>query len=91
MCIRDRAKLAQLKEGAKSQDIDQAKIQVRQAQLNCDNAENEYNRYKTLFEQGAVTRQQLESAESKFLTSVESLKAAEQKLDLCLLYTSRCV
>jgi len=78
------AKLAQLKEGAKSQDIDQAKIQVRQAQLNCDNAENEYNRYKTLFEQGAVTRQQLESAESKFLTSVESLKAAEQKLDLLL-------
>jgi HlyD family secretion protein len=78
------AKLTQLKEGAKAQDIDQAKIQVRQAQLSCDNAENEYNRYKTLFEQGAVTRQQLESAESKYLTSAESLKAAEQKLDLLL-------
>ncbi|NLB72650.1 MAG: biotin/lipoyl-binding protein, partial [Firmicutes bacterium] len=78
------AKLAQLKEGAKSQDIDQAKTQVRQAQLSCENAENEYNRYKTLYEQGAVTRQQLESTESKYLTSVESLKAAEQKLDLLL-------
>lgn len=78
------AKLAQLKEGAKPQDIDQAKTQVRQAQLGCENAENEYNRYKTLFEQGAVTRQQLESAESKYLTAIESLKALEQKLDLLL-------
>lgn len=78
------AKLAQLKEGAKSQDIDQAKTQVRQAQLSCENAESEYNRHKTLFEQGAITRQQFESTESKYLTSVESLKAAEQKLDLLL-------
>jgi len=78
------AKLAQLKEGAKPQDIDQAKTQVRQAQLSCENAENEYNRYKILFEQGAVTRQQLENAENKHLTAIESLKALEQKLDLLL-------
>lgn len=78
------AKLAQLKEGAKPQDIDQAKTQVRQAQLSCETAENEYNRYKILFEQGAVTRQQLENAENKHLTAIESLKALEQKLDLLL-------
>src|SRR5690606_12597376 len=78
------AKLAQLTEGAKPQDIDQAETQVRQAQLSLESAENEYNRYKVLYEQGAVTRQQLENAESKYLTAVESLKAQEQKRDLLL-------
>ena len=78
------AKLAQLTEGAKPQDIDQAETQVRQAQLSLESAENEHNRYKVLYEQGAVTRQQLENAESKYLTAVESLKAQEQKRDLLL-------
>lgn len=77
-------KLAQLKEGAKTQDIEQAKAQVSQAKVTKDNAENEYKRYKTLFEQDAITRQQLESAEGKYLTAVEALKTAEQKLELLL-------
>jgi len=78
------AKLAQLKEGATTQDIEQAKSQVTQAQLSVDAANKEYERNKTLFEQGAVTRQQLESAENKYLTAVESLKSAQQKLDSLL-------
>jgi len=65
------AKLAQLKEGATTQDSEQAKSQVTQAQLSVDAANKEYERNKTLFEQGAVTRQQLESAENKYLTAVE--------------------
>lgn len=78
------AKLAQLKKGATPQDIEQARSQVTQAQLAVDTAKKEYERNKTLFEQGAVTRQQLESAESKYLTAVESLKSAQQKLDSLL-------
>lgn len=78
------AKLAQLKEGAKPQDIDQAKIQVRQAQLNYENAKTEYERYKVLFREGAVTKQQLETTENKYLTAVESLKSTEQSLDLLM-------
>ena len=78
------AKLTQLKAGAKPQDIEQARVQVSQAQLTVDNAKKEYERNTSLFEKGAVTRQQLDSAESKYLTAVESLKAAEQKLDLLL-------
>ncbi|MGE5592271.1 MAG: HlyD family secretion protein [Betaproteobacteria bacterium] len=78
------AKLAQLKEAATTQDIEQAKSQVAQAQLSVDAASKDYERNKTLFEQGAVTRQQLESAENKYLTAVESLKSAQQKLDSLL-------
>lgn len=78
------AKLAQLKAGATLQDIEQARAQVNQARLTADSAKKEYERNTSLFEKGAVTRQQLENAENKHLTAVESLKAAEQKLDLLL-------
>lgn len=78
------AKLADLKEGATPQDIEQAKSQVTQAQLTVDTAKKEYDRNKTLFDQGAVSRQQLESAESKYLTAVESLKSAQRNLDSLL-------
>lgn len=78
------AKLTQLKAGAKSQDLEQARVQVSQAQLSLDNARKEYERNKGLFESGAVTRQQLDNAENKHLTAIESLKSAEQKLDSLL-------
>lgn len=78
------AKLAQLKETATSEEVDQARVSVNQAQLSVDSAQKDYERTKALFEQGAVTRQQLDSAENKYLTAVESLKAAQQKLDSLL-------
>lgn len=78
------AKLTQLKAGAKPQDVEQARAQVSQAQLSLDNARKEYERYRSLFENGAVTRQQLDNAENKYLTAIESLKSAEQRLESLL-------
>ncbi len=77
-------KLAQLKAGPKPQDIEQARSQVNQARLSVDAARKEYERTSGLFQQGAVTRQQVDAAESKHLSAIESLTAAEQKLDLLL-------
>ncbi|MCR4402933.1 MAG: efflux RND transporter periplasmic adaptor subunit [Firmicutes bacterium] len=78
------AKLAELKEGATPHDIEQARSQVTQAQLTAESAKKDYDRNKALFDQGAVSRQQLETSESKYLAAVESLKSAQRNLESLL-------
>ena len=78
------SKLKTLKEGAKPQEVEQARSAVRQAQANLDAAQTDYGRLKTLLAEGGVSKQQLDTAENKYLTAVESLKTAQQKLDLAL-------
>lgn len=53
---------------------------VQQAQVNADAARADYERMSRLFEAGAVTRQQLETARDKYETAAGSLKVAKAQL-----------
>lgn len=78
------SKVKTLKEGAKPQEIEQARSAIRQAQANLDAAQADYQRQKSLFAEGGLSKQQLDAAENKYLNAAESLKTAQQKLDLLL-------
>src|SRR5690606_6255525 len=54
------ARLEQLLAGATAEDLRQARASVRQAQVELDNARQEYERVEQLFRVGAVTRQTYE-------------------------------
>lgn len=73
-------KLASLKQGLKAEEVDQLKSAVTQAAVNRDNAKADYQRMKDLYAAQAITRQQFEAAEAKYLTAEEAATQAEKKL-----------
>jgi HlyD family secretion protein len=73
-------KLTSLKQGLKSEEIDQLKSAVNQAVVSRDNAQADYQRMKDLYSAQAITRQQFETAEAKYLTAQESVTQAKKKL-----------
>lgn len=54
---------------------------VRKAQANYDNAKADYDRYLTLYEKNAVSKQQLDSVETKLRISEADLSSAAASLD----------
>ena len=55
-----------------------AQAAVNQAQADLDRAESDYNRYKTLFAQGVVPRQQLDTAKATYYVDVAKKNSAVQ-------------
>jgi membrane fusion protein, multidrug efflux system len=55
-----------------------AQAQVAQADANLQKAQADYNRYNTLFKQGAIARQQLETARASYDVNVAQKNAAIQ-------------
>lgn len=76
------ANLARLKAGSKPQEIAQAEASLRQVKLNLDNARQEEARQKLLYENGAISRQQYESAQKQVRMYQEDVYTAEQRLSL---------
>lgn len=56
--------------------VRQAADVVRKGQANYDLAVNDYNRYKTLYDKGAVSEQQLDNAKAKLKTAEADLSSA---------------
>ncbi|HHW15325.1 MAG TPA: biotin/lipoyl-binding protein, partial [Firmicutes bacterium] len=73
-------KLAALRQGPKPEEIDQLKSAVNQAAVNRDNALADFQRMKELYAAQAITKQQYEAAEAKYLTAEEALTQAQKKL-----------
>ncbi|MDI6871966.1 MAG: efflux RND transporter periplasmic adaptor subunit [Bacillota bacterium] len=73
-------KLASLRQGLKPEEIDQLKSAVNQAAVNRDNALADFQRMKELYAAQAITKQQYEAAEAKYLTAEEALTQAKKKL-----------
>lgn len=55
-----------------------AQAQVAQADANLQRALADYNRYKTLFQQGAIARQQLDNAKAALQVQIAQKNAAQQ-------------
>ncbi|MFX4262811.1 efflux RND transporter periplasmic adaptor subunit [Pelotomaculum propionicicum] len=74
------AKLADLADGATEEEIIKAETSVKTAQNSYDQAKTNLERYQQLFQAGAVSRADLDSAESTYISAESSLKQAEAAL-----------
>lgn len=75
-----RLQLARLERGASWEDLAQAKAALMQAQAGWDAAVQHLERMQRLYREGAVSRQQLESAETQFKVSSSQLTMAQMQL-----------
>lgn len=75
-------KLNELLSGARQQEIEIAKANVNAAQVNLELAEKDLARTRTLYEGGAVSQSQLETAQSGVEVKKEQLAALLSQLDL---------
>lgn len=75
------ARLEQLLAGATAEDLRQARASVRQAQVELDNARQEFERTEQLFRVGAVTRQTYEGAQARLRAAESAVESATAHLD----------
>jgi HlyD family secretion protein len=73
-------KLAALKQGRKPEEIAQLQSAVNQAIINRDSAKADHDRMKELYAAQAITQQQYEAAQAKYLTAEEAVTQAQKKL-----------
>ncbi|MGE5552052.1 MAG: efflux RND transporter periplasmic adaptor subunit [Bacteroidota bacterium] len=76
-----KSRLDLLRSGPSADEITQAKANVNQAQLALESAQSDYERMQRLYAEHAVTKQQLDAAQNKYLSANESLIAAKARLN----------
>lgn len=74
--------LRDLEAGARSQERQELAAAMQSAQSVYDKARTDFSRYQKLYEQGAVSTQQLDAARSVMEVAYNSLTAARQRLSL---------
>jgi len=75
-----RAVLDQLEEGTRSEEIAQARAQWKAAESRMKNARDEYERYKGLFKEGAVSASSYDAKETTYRVAEEEYDNASQRL-----------
>lgn len=78
------AKLAELKAGSRTQEIQQIQAAVDQAAANLVNAEKNWQRIAELYNNGAVAAQQRDAADTERAVARATLTAAQEKLSLAM-------
>lgn len=76
------AQLADVKAGARSQEINQAQARVEQAKAAARLSKINLDRARTLLAQGAVAQAQLDTTQVEYETAQANVRVAEQALDL---------
>ena len=76
------AQLADLRKGARPQEIAQAREAVREAQVQTDKAKSDLRRVETLFQRGAVSAQDRDAARAVAGIASARLNSAREQLDL---------
>jgi len=74
------AKLELLKNGATEEDIAQAEASVTMAQAAYDLAKSDLERYQKLFQEGAISRVDLDNANNSYINAEAKLKQAQASL-----------
>ena len=77
-----KATLRKAEEGARKQERKQVEAALEQAKANLANARSNYDRAKKLYEQGAISKQTYEGAETQFSVAEAQYETAVQQLDL---------
>jgi HlyD family secretion protein len=75
-----RARLTQLLAGSRSEQIDQGKEALRQAELAADLARQNLDRTRNLFNDGLVARSSLDAAQNAYDVAQAQLRAAQARL-----------
>lgn len=77
-----KANLERLREGARPEEIEQAKANVEQANANYANVKLQYDRSKKLYESGVLTGQEWDAIQAQLRVAEAQKIAAEKSLDL---------
>jgi RND family efflux transporter MFP subunit len=77
-----RANLEKIKRGARDEDRKQAEAAVNQARANRANAQSNYDRMKHLFENGAISKQSFEGAETQLEVADAQYAIALEQMQL---------
>jgi multidrug efflux pump subunit AcrA (membrane-fusion protein) len=78
------AALEKLNNGARAEEIEQARVQVEKAQINRQRAKDDLNKLKNLYESGAVSKDTYDKAVLNDQVAEQDWKAAQINLDLLL-------
>lgn len=76
------AKLSLARAGARPEDLRQSEESVNIARITYDQSKTTYERYKSLFEQGAVSRSDMEKYENDFKLSEAKLNQAREQYNV---------
>jgi len=76
------AKLDELLNGSRAQDIQQAEAAVTDAKAQLEFARLDWDRYQTLFKNDDISKQQYDQARTKFESATAQVRQAEQKESL---------
>ncbi len=76
--------VAKLRAGSRPQEIDKAKANLQLAQARLENAQTTYRRIEELARKDIMTQQQKDDALAQLKVARESVKAAEEEVDLLL-------
>ena len=74
------ARLSQVLAGSRTEQLDQARESVRQAELSLDLSRQNLDRTRNLFNDGLVSRAQLDQAQNQFEVAQALLRAAQARL-----------
>ncbi|MCD6309869.1 MAG: efflux RND transporter periplasmic adaptor subunit [Candidatus Eremiobacteraeota bacterium] len=76
------ARLNLLIAGPRAQEISQAKAALQSAQADLDDASKNYERMKKLFDQGAISRAELDAAELQLTVKTNLVKTSKEQLSI---------
>ncbi len=77
-----KAQLRDLKQGARSQELQEAAANLAAAKSQAIKAQTDYVRYSQLFQEGAISTQQLDTSRSAHEVATNSLLAAQSRYSL---------
>ena len=79
-----KAQLRDLEQGARSQELQEASANLAAAKSQAIKAQTDFNRYSTLFREGAISSQQLDASRSAHEVAANALTAAQSRYGLLL-------
>jgi multidrug efflux pump subunit AcrA (membrane-fusion protein) len=76
------AALEELLAGSRQEEIDKLTAQVEQAKASYEQKERDYKRYQKLFDKEAISKQQLESVRTEYISAKNNYKALQESLKM---------
>lgn len=79
-----RANLAKARASARPQEVEQDRADLKRAETAYKNAKAKYERNQTLYQQGAISKEALETAYAEYISAEAGYRSAQQRLSLRL-------
>lgn len=79
-----KANLAKAQAAARPQEVEQGKAELKRAEVAYKNADAKYRRCQTLFDEGGIPREELETAYAEYVAAETEYSSSQQRLSLLL-------